>query len=89
MKLKRILHFIIDLCCFLKFNYSDVVSSFYFILGFTLGVQQVQPSNEGEYTCRAQNGAGRQEASANLYVRDTVKNKKFLHSATKHFFHSL
>ncbi|XP_045133366.1 peroxidasin-like isoform X1 [Portunus trituberculatus] len=40
--------------------------------GFTLGVQQVQPSNEGEYTCRARNAAGAQEASAVLYVRDRV-----------------
>ncbi|KAG0723194.1 Peroxidasin [Chionoecetes opilio] len=40
--------------------------------GFTLGVQQVRPSNEGEYTCKAHNAAGTQEASAVLYVRDRV-----------------
>lgn len=40
--------------------------------GITLGVPQVRPSDEGEYTCRAQNAAGTVEASAVLYVRDRV-----------------
>ncbi|KAK8739717.1 hypothetical protein OTU49_003162 [Cherax quadricarinatus] len=40
--------------------------------GISLGVQHVKPADEGEYTCRAQNAAGMQEASATLYVRDKV-----------------
>lgn len=52
-----------------------------FFLGFTLGVQQVRPSNEGEYTCRAQNAAGTQEASAVLYVRDRVKEMLHLYDS--------
>lgn len=34
----------------------------------------MQRSDEGEYTCRAQNDAGTQEASAVLYVRDQVRS---------------
>lgn len=47
-------------------------------LGITLGVQHVGPSDEGEYTCRAQNAAGTAEALAVLYVRDRVKEMSHL-----------